>query len=188
MGREIRRVAMNWQHPKEEKCNPFTRQTESHYQPMYDKDAETAWTEWLQEFENFKKEELAEAAREYPNDGYSVDAPYRSFCEWNGRPPNPKYYRPKWPEDEPMGYAVYETVSEGTPVTPAFATKEELIDHLATKGTYYDDDQPWPREAAERFVEMEWAPTMMLKLGESGCQIIKPTDPAMYETAHTDAS
>lgn len=173
---------MNWEHPKEEKFDIFTRQTTSHYQPMYDEDAETAWSEWLTEFEEFKKEELAEVAQKYP-DEYSVDTPYRAFCEYNGRPPNPKYYRPKWAEDEPMGYAVYETVSEGTPVTPAFATKEELIDYLAASGTYWDKGQPWPREAAERFVEMEWAPSFIMKVSESGAQIIKPNDPAMYKPA-----
>lgn len=172
---------MNWEHPKEEKYNPFTRQTESHYQPMYDKDAESAWAEWLVEFEEFKREELPEVAQKYP-DEYSLDTPYRSFCEYNGRPPNPKYYRPKWSEDEPMGYAVYETVSEGTPVTPAFVTKEELIDYLATNGTYWDDGKPWPREAAERFVKMEWAPSMMLMVSEKGAQIVTPNDPAMYKS------
>lgn len=183
MGREIRRVSLDWEHPKEEKYDIFTRQTVSSYQPMYDRDAETAWAEWLQEFDEFKRDELARIVREYPDDGYSLDTPYRSFCEWNGRPPNPKYYRPRWPEDADMGFAVYETVSEGTPVTPTFATKKELIDYLATNGTYWDKGEPWPREAAERFVEMEWAPSLMLKIGENGGQMIRPNDPAMYETA-----
>jgi hypothetical protein len=178
---------MNWEHPKNEVYDPFDRRMTTQYQPMYDKDAETAWKEWLDEFEDFKKEELARIVNEYPNDGYSLDTPYRSFCSWNGQPPDPDYYRPKWDENAAMGYAVYETVSEGTPVTPAFATKEELIDYLATNGTYWDKGKPWPREAAERFVAAEWAPSMMMTISESGARIVEPRDPEMYDTAATGA-
>lgn len=182
MGREIRSAPLDWQHPKESKFDITTRQMVEQYHPLYDRDAETAWVEWLQEFEEFKdSHELTRIINDYPDDGYSHDEPYRSFCAWSGKPPDPKYYRPKWPEDAVMGFAVYETVTEGTPVTPTFATKEELIDYLATSGTYWDDGKPWPREAAERFVETEWAPSMVLEVGASGARIIKPSDPEMYK-------
>lgn len=54
------------------------------------------------------------------------------------------------PEDE-LGWCLYETVSEGTPVTPVFATVEELVEHLATVGEDWDQ-KPYRREAAERLV------------------------------------
>lgn len=54
------------------------------------------------------------------------------------------------PEEE-LGWCLYETVSEGTPVTPVFATPEELIDHLATVGMDYDQ-QPMRQAAAEALV------------------------------------
>lgn len=179
MGREIRRVPVAWEHPKRQVPDWQTRQMVDQYQPLYDRDAETAWAEWMAEFEEFKKENLARIVQEYPDDGYSLDSPYCTFCKWNGTPPDPECYRPKWPEGAELGFAVYETVSEGTPVTPAFATKEELIDYLATKGTYWDKGEPWPREAAERFVEMEWAPSLMIQRG----QVVTPSNPAMYDVA-----
>jgi hypothetical protein len=183
MGREIRRVPVGWEHPWEMKPHWRTGIREKSFQPLYDHDAEMAWADWLKEFEEFKKEELARIVLEYPDEGYSLDEPYRSFCKWSGEPPDPACHRPKWPEGAELGFAVYETVSEGTPVTPTFATKAELIDYLATKGTYWDDGKPWAREAAERFVEAEWAPSMIAMVSDKGAQIIMPNDPAMYDAA-----
>lgn len=65
--------------------------------------------------------------------------------------PDPLDYMPVWaePEDE-LGWCLYETVSEGTPVTPVFATAAALIDHLATVGQ--DRSEPMRRDAAETLV------------------------------------
>lgn len=59
-------------------------------------------------------------------------------------------------------WAVHETVSEVEgPITPEFKSKEELIEHLATRGT--DWDEPWSREAAEDFVNRTgWAPSFIV--------------------------
>lgn len=66
--------------------------------------------------------------------------------------PDPADYTPVWdvPEEE-LGWCLYETVSEGTPVTPVFATAEELIEHLATVGQDWDQI-PLRRESAEAIV------------------------------------
>lgn len=69
-----------------------------------------------------------------------------------GEEPDPKGYMPVFdiPEDE-LGWCLYETVSEGTPVTPVFATADELIEHLATVGQDWDQ-VPLRRESAEAIV------------------------------------
>jgi hypothetical protein len=66
--------------------------------------------------------------------------------------PTPQTHMPDFstPADN-LGWCLYETVSEGTPTTPVFATAEELINHLATVGEDYDQ-KPYRREAAERLV------------------------------------
>lgn len=57
------------------------------------------------------------------------------------------------------GYQIWETVSEGSPVSPAFATPEELAlwmvenDKSVTKGTTFDQ---WMK-----FIDAGWAPSMM---------------------------
>ena len=65
--------------------------------------------------------------------------------------PDPANYMPVWDDADDLGWCLYETVSEGTPVTPVFATPEELIDHLATVGQDWDQ-VPLRREAAETLV------------------------------------
>lgn len=70
------------------------------------------------------------------------------------------------PTEPPIGdwWQVWETVSEGSPVTPAFATREELIDYLVANGDAWDQkrgDGGWSRENAESFVGDGWAPSLI---------------------------
>ena len=169
MGRELRSVPMGWAHPKEQAPNWLTGIMEEHYRPLYDRDLETAMDDWLEEYERWKASELAATIQEHPNYGYSVDEPYRSFCDYNGAPPDPDRYRPRWADDAVMGYAIYETVSEGTPVTPTFATKEELIAYLTANGDFWDQsrgDGPYSQKAAENLVNGGWAPSLIVIDGQ----------------------
>src|SRR3972149_2238503 len=98
MGREIRRVPANWEHPKQY----------GHYQPLYDKDFACEAREWLDNcisWDNGTHKDLQERPdlkKEYP-----------FYWQWDGEPPNEEYFRPKFENAE--WYQVYETVSEGTP-------------------------------------------------------------------------
>lgn len=75
------------------------------------------------------------------------------------RPDDPDERMPDFdvPEDE-LGWCLYETVSEGTPCTPVFATAEELVEHLCTIGEDYYQE-PWDRRRAEAMVRSGWAPS-----------------------------
>lgn len=68
--------------------------------------------------------------------------------------PDPDRYMPTFNDvpDSQMGYCLYECVSEGTPVTPVFASKEELLEHLVAYGTL--SDPPLRYESAESIVKM----------------------------------
>jgi len=74
------------------------------------------------------------------------------LAEHEREKPDPADYMPTFdvPESE-LGWCLYETVSEGTPVTPVFATAEELIEHLTTVGQDWDQ-VPMRRSAAEALV------------------------------------
>lgn len=66
------------------------------------------------------------------------------------------------PTDPPAGewWQVWETVSEGSPVTPAFATDAELIDYLVAEGDAWTQgrgDGGWTLENAVAFVSAGWA-------------------------------
>jgi hypothetical protein len=162
MGREIRRVPLGWEHPRytENDCYDKIGQL----RPCYDQDFPTASAEWREEYAKWKPEE---------HDGMEyweyANAPDRETC------------RPMFTE-EPTWWVVYETVSEGTPVTPAFATAEELIDYLTKHGDYWAQeygDAPPSREACEKFVKGSgWAPSMMIvdgtaKMGIAACDEFK---------------
>ena len=60
---------------------------------------------------------------------------------------------------------MYETVSEGTPVSPVFETKAELVEYLVRHGDYWDQsrgDGGWDRKSAEGFVDKEWVMSGMI--------------------------
>lgn len=71
-----------------------------------------------------------------------------------------------WEPTEPPtgeGWQLWETVSEGSPISPVFATAEELAQWLTTgvgTGTP-NHPNPMPISAARKFVEAGWAPTFV---------------------------
>lgn len=164
MGREIRMVPANWEHPTQEcphlpwagGCDEAKANNGRCFLPVYDEPYEHAAQEWLNEC-------IAWSNRTATGfDGNPVDEEtYREhqfYWDYAGKPPNKESYRPQF--DQPAThYQVYETVSEGTPVTPHFATHGELIEYLIEHGDFWSQrrgDGGWDRVAAERFVLSEW--------------------------------
>ncbi len=68
-------------------------------------------------------------------------------------------FRPNWPVEEMTHYQWYEDVSEGTPMSPPFATEAELVDYIVEHGDPVYGDIT--REQAERFVQEKWAPSFI---------------------------
>lgn len=135
MGREIRMVPKGWEHPKNDSGD---------YKPLFDKDFETAARAWKENFlawENGTHESLIKRP-EYKQE--------HEFWEWDGDPPDRESFRPQWTE-EPTCFQMYETVSEGTPVSPVFETEEDLVKWLITQGH--------SEHAAREFVKHRWAPS-----------------------------
>ena len=176
MGREIRRVPPNWEHPKypadHEKVRYGYRSTDD-YMPMYDKPYKEAVAEWMEGLLEWDKGERQRIFEEYKQD--------YEYWEWGGDPPDRNYYRPEFTE-EPTWFQAYETVSEGTPVTPPFATEDELINYLCTYGDFwyqkdvkekgYSTYRSIPsREAATSFVKGGWAPSMVVINNGDGVKI-----------------
>lgn len=145
MGREVRMVPPNWEHPAIELCD------EAGLQPMYDRTYEFARKEWLDGLAAHRPEE---------HDG--VD-----FWEYDGGPPDRAYYRP-WEDKEATWYQLWETVTEGTPVSPPFETKEELAQYLAGSGDFWDQkrgDPGWGIDSATAFVKAGYAPSFAIAGG-----------------------
>lgn len=131
MGREIRRVPPGWEHPK--KMQKSARGYVDAYIPMYDRTWHEAMQKWLDEY-----------------DGKWQEWEDPEAYEW---PPVPDVFRPPFTE-EPTCYQIYETVSEGTPVSPVFTNLDDLVEWLV--------DQGHSRKAAEAFAKSGWVPSMMI--------------------------
>lgn len=66
-----------------------------------------------------------------------------------------------WERTEPPtgeGWQMWETVTEGSPQTPVFATAEGLVDYLV----HYKD---YSRSDATKFVKSGWVPSAIMKDG-----------------------
>jgi len=167
MGKEIRRVPANWENPKKEYPNHRTGRMEEGYQPLYNHSYGERITEWI------KEHQLWESGK-HPDQLDGSGSKYRYYAQWGGNAPDVEYYRPDWKAEEMTWFQVYETVSEGTPVTPPFETREELVEYLVANGDFWDQKRrregtssmecrPWPRKSAEAFVMGDgWCPSLIV--------------------------
>lgn len=116
--REVRPVPMDWQHPQE---GGTYRDGTPRYVPLFSR-ADL-------------RRDLAELDRQAEaGDLASMEPVF--FQD----------YMPEIPEGTPYGYQLYETTTEGTPVSPVFATLEELAAWCERGATVFRRDQFWTRE------------------------------------------
>ncbi len=173
MGREIRRAPAGWEHPKYEAHEVQYEWQRGAHRPVHDEAFADAMQEWWHGWQSWK----AGVRPEYCPADFEGE-----YWDWDSGPPDPKYYRPAWTEAEATHLAVYENVSEGTPVTPFFATPEELIDYLVANGDFWDQERGeggWQRQHAEAFVKRGWAPSLVVTFdGKGGSTPQTPRDGA----------
>lgn len=154
MGRELRRVPADWQHP---------RTPEGSYQPpLHDEDIETAGARWwdgklawerrdLQWFENHDGV--------VPN---PKDFDKHTWLGWEGEPPDPTYYRPAWDEESRTHFQMYENTSEGTPISPVMPDIESLAHWLADNGASAFGSMTATYEQWLTMCQRGWAPSVIL--------------------------
>ena len=124
MSREIRMVPAHWQHPKNDS---------GHYKPLFEGFNKSLAT-WLEEKAQWEKG----FRRDYANDGFKPRATDETgtYEEWAGEKPDACDYMPEWPAEQRTHLQMYETCSEGTPISPPCTTPEEcarwLADHKAS--------------------------------------------------------
>lgn len=147
MGREVRKVPATWQHPKDAR---------GRYIPLMGSSYAKRLAEWEEE-----KAKWAEGfRRDYSNDGWRpLDADDDDFEGWCGARPLAENYMPDWPEAERTHLMMYEDTSEGTPISPAFATPEELARWLADNNASALGHQGASYEAWLAMAREGWAPS-----------------------------
>jgi len=151
MGREIRLVPKGWEHPRNE---------DGHFKALFDEDYQTAAKEWWDAAVAWHS---GGPLQEYADE--DTRATYPWYWDWTDSPPDQESYRPAFTEPADC-FQIYETVSEGTPVSPVFETKEDLIEwmcHPIDRTQEYNRGEDWQcmqgrtRESAEAFAEAESA-------------------------------
>jgi hypothetical protein len=136
MGREVRRVPADWQHPKDE---------HGRYKPLFEGDR----------YETRRKDFEEKLAAEG----------MQAAIDWCGNPPNKEDYMPAWTEAEKTHLMMYEDTSEGTPISPAFKTPEELARWLADNEASSFGDMTASYEAWLNVARGGWAPSMVIDNG-----------------------
>lgn len=121
MGREVRRVPKDWQHP---------RRPNGRLQPLYDEDIETASSRWKTGFASW---ELRDAAYFEFDDAGQFDE-FGEYWQYVGEPPVRHFCRPKWSDADRTHFQMYENVSEGTPISPVMESPEALARWLTDNG------------------------------------------------------
>jgi hypothetical protein len=120
MGRTIRKVTANWEHPKK---------SDGRYQPMHEIYYGDALSEWIKEhlqWEDGTHPDIVE------NPARKQEYPF--YALWGGNPPDVEYYQTrKYTEEELTHIQLYEDTSEGTPISPVFPKEdfEKLCEWLA---------------------------------------------------------
>lgn len=118
MGREIRRVPKDWVHPKNEYGN---------YDPLLDGNDFKPWhDEWLEGSEKWDGGFMNGYTPEAKWVVKSTEYEHMSYEDYVGSEPDISHYMPDWPTDICTHMMMYETCTEGTPISPAFITCEEL--------------------------------------------------------------
>lgn len=122
MGREVRMVPENWVHPRNEKGD---------YEPLHDnlcKRVSDYYRElamwnigYCSDFSTYP--ELSFKKKDETEEAYSFDG-------WSGGPLDPKDYMPDWAPEGRTHLQMYETCTEGTPISPVMKTPEELAQWL----------------------------------------------------------
>jgi len=93
-------------------------------------------------------------------------------CNGDGTDPSIKEAYEAWKKEAPPegeGWQLWETVSDGSPISKVYATRDEFVAHLMDEG--------YSRKAAEAFCETGWAPSGMMMVADDG-------ESTMYSDIH----
>jgi len=122
MGRDVRKVPKDWQHPTD---------GNDKYIPLLEYPFSKILKEWEEEKQMWKegyRKDFLDSPKWIPK---SDDELMISFEEWAGEKPQKDNFMPEWDESEKTHLQMYETTSEGKPISPVMETPEELAKWLA---------------------------------------------------------
>jgi len=138
MGRELRKVAKNWEHPKDGNV---------YYKPLLGRKFSTSLRRW-----NFKEKKWNQGLRDNFDGSYvNKEKKYEnmSYSKYAGKKPLKEDYMPEWKDEELTHIQLYENTTEGTPISPVFH-KDELEklceyaeNNCTSSGNYRHSKEIW---------------------------------------------
>lgn len=164
MGREVRMVPPDWVHPYDfnEGVRAGVRGSLISLRPLFRGDFAHALAEWEEERRHWDAGEV----RCYSKDGArwkakdaDVDC---SADDWHGTRPDPATYMPEFAPGTATHLQMYETTSEGTPISPVFDTPEKLARWLTDNGASAFGDSTASYEGWLRVARGGYAPSMVI--------------------------
>lgn len=154
MGREVRMVPADWQHPKEQMPDRRTGNMVEKYKPLFPGERyQPAVDEWDAECAKWKRGEFPDYAEE--------NSRKMTYEQWAGQRPHRDDYMPDWPSEQRTHLMMYEDTSEGTPISPAFKTPEELAQWLVDNNASAFGDSTASYEGWLRVAKGGFAPSMI---------------------------
>ncbi len=154
MGREVRRVPPTWEHPKD---------SNGSYKPLHDGDFASVARDWMDNaiaWDNGTNPDATEFKSKFP-----------FYWQWSGMPPEVDDYMPSWTDEERTHYQMYETTSEGTPISPVMESPEALARWLTDNGASAFAGQTASYDAWLRVCRGGYAPSAIMTVGRSGVQM-----------------
>jgi len=150
MGREVRMVPKNWEHPKDKSGN---------YIALFDSDFEECADNWDKEYSKWNRGIYPVYANE--------ESKKMGYEEFEGERPDKNDYMPSFLDGTKNYYMMYETTTEGKPISPAFETPEELARWLYDNKASAFGDSTASYEGWLRVAEGDYAPSAVYsdKLG-----------------------
>lgn len=156
---ELRFVPENWSHPKDEKGLFLPLRGESFSKEIADyKEEKEMWNNPR----GFKKKIMGESFSWVPKE---EDEKKFSFEDWHGKCPEEKDYMPEFSDQERTHCQLYETITEGTPITPVMGSSAEvgrwIVKHLISdrKNPFTGMSHPFygwtEKEVSEKFPDMK---------------------------------
>lgn len=161
MSREVRMVPSDWQHPTTWGKDWKTGAPQLRFRQLFDGNYAQRASEWDEEAAMWEKG----LVRDWQTKGWrpKTNDEAGSFVEWSGDRPCEEDYMPTFQAGTATHLMMYETTSEGTPISPAFATPEELARWLADNNASAFGGEGATYEQWLRVCRGGWAPSAVIR-------------------------
>jgi hypothetical protein len=163
MSREVRRVPADWVHPK---LNDGYGEYYHDGTPRL-RGLNTDFSKRLADWKNEKDHWEAGNYPSYISEESRQDAMAGrlSFEEYYGDAPKRQDYMPEWTPEEATHFQMYETCSEGTPISPVMETPEALALWLAANGASSFGSSTATYDQWLATIKAGWAPSAIISNG-----------------------